>query len=317
MRVNTCFVTFAAIFAFCCTACSDQMVGSGVTALASHKLTRPSMRSHWTATPVGQFADPYGVAVGPTCTGGTCTVVVADPGSKKVFALSPNGSLAVLLDAAQMGGTFDPQGVSVDSDGNVFVADKEHWNNAALGSYIEQLRPTGRLEIHPDSEIRFPLYYRSVAAFAFTPLLGAAYGAAASRQPLTDRGHLFCHRYIQKHDACPFSTTPFNDPYGIAVDERNQVYVADPRDKKAYRVVNGGVHDLGMTFVDPYGIAVTPDGQYVYVADAGAKKVYERSPDGTWGAIGTFADPYGVAVSRDRTVWVADPGSKQVWKLSP
>jgi DNA-binding beta-propeller fold protein YncE len=74
--------------------------------------------------------------------------------------------------------------------------------------------------------------------------------------------------------------------------------------------------DLGMTFVDPCGIAVTPTGGYVYVADAGAKTVYELAPGRGWSAIGTFADPVGVAVSEDRTVWVAGRGSKNVWKLT-
>lgn len=274
------------------------------------------MHMQWAATPIGQFGDPYGVAVNPICTGDNCTVVVADPGSKSVISVSPDGSRSVLLDAARMGGAFDPLGVSVDSNGNVFVADKEH--EGTLYSYIEELQPSGKVRVYYGSQARYPQYYRSVAAFDFSESHGGVYGAAASRHPLTEKGKISCQRYLDKdYNPCLFFATTFNDPYGVAVDEYNHVYVADARDKKAYRVGHDGVHDLGMTFADPYGIAVTPNGHYVYVADAGAKKVYERAPDGTWSTIGTFADPYGVAVSRDRTVWVADPGSKQVWKLSP
>jgi glucose/arabinose dehydrogenase len=32
--------------------------------------------------------------------------------------------------------------------------------------------------------------------------------------------------------------------------------------------------------------------------------------------VDSFADPYGVAVARDGTLYVADPGSKNVWKLT-
>lgn len=102
----------------------------------------------------------------------------------------------------------------------------------------------------------------------------------------------------------------------MAVDGKGALYVADARDKKAYRVVGGSAEDLGKTFADPYGIAASLDGRTVYVADAGDKNVWERSPDGSWRVVERFADPYGVAVDAAGVVYVADPGSKEVWKLT-
>jgi DNA-binding beta-propeller fold protein YncE len=67
-------------------------------------------------------------------------------------------------------------------------------------------------------------------------------------------------------------------------------------------------------FKDPYDVAVAAD-KAVFVADAGSKKVY-RVAGGSDTEIGTFADPYAVAVSLDgKRVYVADAGSKNVQEL--
>jgi DNA-binding beta-propeller fold protein YncE len=265
----------------------------------------------WTQVSVGTFVDPYSVTLNPSCSE-PCDIYVADPGSNNIYEIKPDGATRPILDPNSVGPTFDPVGISMTKDGTLYVADKGSSESTILATGAHG----GLREISAGRE-SWPLFNRSVAGyynFGGT-LRYAVYAAVASHLPLTSAGRVAC---VQGGPGCLFSKSTFSDPYGVAVDDSNQVFMVDARDKKAYRISAGPqAHDLGMTFVDPYGIAVTPDGRWVYVADAGAKKVYERSPDGTWSVIGTFADPYGVAVGADRTVYVADPGSKQVWKLRP
>lgn len=258
---------------------------------------------------MGTFADPYSVTVNPKCSG-ACSIFVADPGANTVYEVTANLAKRMLIAPASVGSTFDPVGVGVNVKDEVFIADK-----GGRYSAIEITGSGGGIGMLTGALIDHPLYYRGVAAYHLRTTAGtewAVYAAAATHFPLTSQGKLECVRGT----ACAFQSHTFSDPYGVAVDLKNQVFVVDARDKKAYRVTAHGAHDLGKTFVDPYGIAVTPDGQWIYVADAGAKKVYQRDPYGTWSEVGTFADPYGVAVGPDRTLYVADPGSKNVWKVT-
>jgi hypothetical protein len=72
-----------------------------------------------------------------------------------------------------------------------------------------------------------------VATFQFDQSEAAFYGAAASRHPLTTKGELSCHPYIEEYNPCFFSTIPSSDPYGIAVNRLGDVFFTDARDKKA------------------------------------------------------------------------------------
>jgi glucose/arabinose dehydrogenase len=47
-----------------------------------------------------------------------------------------------------------------------------------------------------------------------------------------------------------------------------------------------------------------------------SSRYHQRDLTGSWSVVDSFADPYGVAVARDGTLYVADPGSKNVWKLT-
>ncbi len=270
--------------------------------------------AHWTKTSIGVFGDPYGVAVDSTCRGG-CDVYVSDPGNRTVYVVKPDGSRSPIADFSGVR-HFDPQGLGyVHGYHEILIADKAPGGLSfvyTVGRYI-----TTPLLV-PDSIVRYPKYNRGVAGFSFfvnpTNQANAIYAAQATYLPLTTKGAVACVRGGQY---CLFASHVLSDPYDVAIDETGAPFAVDARDKKAYRLLSHDAVDLGMTFVDPYGIAVTPDGKYVYVADAGAKKVYQRSPDGVWTEIGAFADPYAVAVQADRTLFVADHGDRNVWKLTP
>jgi DNA-binding beta-propeller fold protein YncE len=274
-------------------------------------LVAPHPVAHWAQTSIGTFGDPYGVAVDQHCSG-QCDVFVSDPGTRTVYLVKPDGSRRPVADTSKFGKNFDPQGIGYMEYGKrLLIADKGSPSLIAVASLY------GWHAWLPHSSAEFPKYNRAVAGYAYYNTVkdqaAAVYAAQATYHPLVSKGAVAC----VEGSGCLWGSSVFSDPYGVAVDASGTLFVVDARDKKAYRISHHDFQALGMTFVDPYGVAVTADGKYVYVADAGAKKVYQRAPDGVWSEVGTFADPYAVAVQADRTLYVADPGSRHVWRLTP
>jgi DNA-binding beta-propeller fold protein YncE len=250
-------------------ACSSAGAGSHETLPA--QVSRAHVQAHWVRVSLGTFADPYGVAVNPYCSS-NCTVYVADPGSKMVYKIPAGGTKTPV--AAFGDPNFDPQGVSVQHEGGndrVFIADK----GPNVGTRVWDVNVYGNASVccHGVNyySAKFPLYNRGVAVFA-PPGEFALYAAQATQHPLTTQGRVKCVIHFK---TCQFGSTTFSDPYAIAVDGNGAQYVADARDKKAYRIVSGAATDLGKTFVDPYGIAASLDGRTVYVADPGSKEVWK------------------------------------------
>jgi DNA-binding beta-propeller fold protein YncE len=263
----------------------------------------------WSCASLGSFGDPYGVGVNPRCTA-QCDVYVADPGSKKVWKVSPDGSRTAI--GAFPATNFDPQSVAVSPDGDVYVADKAncyYWKVKPDGatSYVlvySNCRPTHQ-------------YVRGVTVDG----RGQVYLCIA----LGPLGQLDFSGDVRQvagfNDGFPYTKLP--DPYSVAANvSGTNIFVVDAKAKAAYRIYkeagsNGvwQIVQLGKTFSDPYGVAVDSRNDFVYVADAGDKRVWQGSPSG-WSVIGVFADPYGVAVDGAGNLYVADPGSKQVFKLS-
>jgi DNA-binding beta-propeller fold protein YncE len=271
------------------------MPSSAPSSTASSRLARP----HWTKTSVGKFVDPYGVAVAADG-----MLYVADPGDKSIWKISSEGRKKLLAPLPAVAGPkFDPVGIGVAANGSVvYVADKGTGHIWGVKSDNSIVKVAGA---YP-----WPLYPRGVA---FSGSTGTIYADIATASPGSTKGSVRCLSAM-----CPALTVrEFDNPYGAAADDRGNVYVADAGAKQVFRADASGLTSIGR-FVDPYGVAVTPDGAHVYVADAGAKKVFAGTPDGSsWSEIGTFGDPYGVAAAADGTVYVADPGTKDVWKLQP
>ena len=265
----------------------------------------PSMVSTFAGSTVG-FADgtgaaakfdrPFGVAIDATG-----NLYVADSYNHKIRKISPAGVITTL--AGSTGGFADgtgssaqfyfPVSVCVDVSGNVYVAD--------YGNHrIRKISPTGSV----------------------TTLAGSTTGFADGNG----------------------STAQFNFPFGIALDNSGNVYVADANNNKIRKISPAGMvttlagstfgfsDGLGTAaqFNSPFGIAVDNSGN-VYVADSGNNKIRKITPTGLvstlagstrgfsdgLGNAAQFDDPFNVAIDAIGNVYVADSVNNKIRKISP
>jgi DNA-binding beta-propeller fold protein YncE len=287
-------------------ACSVSAANPAASVVAGANARSKAVGPRWIKRSLGTFADPYGVAVVATCKS-SCDVYVADPGSKTIWKVAPDGTKSSVGSFSAAGSSFDPQSVAVSNAGFIYVADKA----PGAKSVVWEVTPDGRTTPVAGFVSWRDDYFRGV---------GLAYsnGAVASilaTDALRNRnGSAWFYT-----SCCSYRARAFGDPYAVAGDGVGNAYVADALQKRIYRLPynnRAGPVAVGRAFVDPYGVAATLDGQYVYVADAGDKRVWEIAPDGTSSVVENFADPYGVAVDAAGDLYVADPGSKNVWKLT-
>ncbi len=130
----------------------------------------------------------------------------------------------------------------------------------------------------------------------------------------------------------------FNGPRDIAIAPDGSLYVADSFNSRIQHLTPDGelINEWGIssnvtadnppdqvTFIEPWGIALSPDGEFVYVADTWNNRIQKFTADGEyvleWGqpAQGTITDfgfygPRDVAVDADGNVYVADTGNKRI-----
>jgi sugar lactone lactonase YvrE len=248
------------------------------------------------------FSAPQGIAVD-----GNGNVYVADTGNSTIREITPSGVSSTLAGSAGNPGSADgtnttaqfyqPQGVAVDSSGNVYVADT--WNHTI----------------------------RKITSGGVSSTLAGQAGVFGSFDGANGAAR-------------------FNNPSAIAVDASGNLYVSDFNNDTIREVSPGGVVSTiagwaGMwgssdgagtnaSFFEPAGISVSAAGN-LYVVDSGNNTLRELtfanstwtvatiaglpgvsgSADGT-GAAAEFYNPAGVAVSSLGYVYVADSGNNTV-----
>jgi DNA-binding beta-propeller fold protein YncE len=250
------------------------------------------------------------------------------------LAMWGTGGLAV--------GQFNiPDGVAVDSAGNVYVADR-------LNNRIQKFTAGGRfLDAWggpPGAAIRqFNAPY-GVAVDG----LGHVYVADTQNnrvQKLSSTGRFLATWGHNGGDGTPgIGNGEFTDPRGIAVDDAGDVYVADHGNNRIQKLsptgrflarwgANGGDGTPGSAdgeFRIPRGIAIDHAG-HVYVADKGNNRIQELSRTGRfmrrWGANGgdgspgagdgQFNLPYNIAIDGAGDLYVTDVLNHRVQKFSP
>lgn len=281
-------------------------------------------------------------------------VYVADTQNNKIRKITSAGVVATLagsgasgaVDGTGIAASFSyPQGVAVDSSGNVYVA--EYYK-------IRKITPAGAVTTLAGSGVPGSKDGTGAAASFFYPGgiavddIGNVYVADGSNnkiRKITPAGVVttFAGSGVSGSEDGTGTEASFSYPGGVAVDKNENVYVADSRNHKIRKITPAGVvttlagsgrpgsrDGTAASFFGPDGVAVDSSGD-VYVVDSGNHKIRKITPagvvttlagsgalgavDGT-GSAASFYVPLGVAVDSSGNMYVADPSNNLIRKIT-
>ena len=279
-------------------------------------------------------------------------VYVTD-GNRKIRKITPAGVVTTLAGSGVSGSedgpgsaaSFNyPNGVAVDSIGNVYVA--EYYK-------IRKITPVGVVTTLAGSGVSGSDDGTGTAA-SFNSLNGVAVDStgniyvADSRdnkiRKITPEGVVttLAGSGVSGSDDGTGAAASFNYPEGVAVDSSGNVYVGDSRNHKIRKITPVGVvttlagsgrqgsrDGTAASFKNPSGVAVDTSGN-IYVAD-GNRKIRKITPEGVVttlagsgvsgsedgpGSAASFYYPEGVAVDSIGNVYVADNYNNLIRKIT-
>ena len=282
-------------------------------------------------TDAGKFESPRNIAIAPDG-----SLYVADTGNHRIQHLSAQGEFINMWGSfadistgnAQPGTFYEPWGIAVDNNNNVYVADT--WNHRIqkfdeAGNFIEQWgffgqgeEPTafwGPRDIKVDSQ---------------------------NRIFVTDTGNkrivIFTSDgdYINQFGSAGLMSGQFDEPVGIAIDNEGRIFVADTWNQRIQRFVTDNTFTsftadkeweisgwYGQSLDNKPYLAISKNNQ-LYISDPEGYRILEFDTDGNfikyWGDYGSGPDglnlPTGLAVDKQGGVWVVDTGNHRVLHFS-
>ena len=306
-----------------------------------------------------RFYNPYGVAADSAG-----NLYVADTSNHTIRKVTPGNLVTTLAGLAGNAGSANgtgssarfsaPEGVAVDSAGNVYVAENSNHTirKVTPGGVVTTLAGLAGSYGSADgtgSNARF-YYPRGVAADSAGNLYVADTYNRTIRK-VTPGGVVTTLAGVAGSYGSADGTgsaAQFYVPYGVAVDSAGNVYVADSCNGTIRKVTPAGVvttlaglaESYGSAdgsgslarFAAPCGVAVDSAGN-VYVGDTGNETIRKITPggvvttlaglagsygsaDGT-GSGARFSDPRGVALDSAGNVYVADFFNHTIRKVTP
>lgn len=253
---------------------------------------------------VARFDFPSGVA---TDTAGN--VYVADGGNQTIRKITPSGVVSTVAGSPGVSGTADgtgsaahfdfPENLSVDSAGNIYVAD-------AINYAIRKITPSGQVTTIAGSKGTSGSADGRGSAAGFNAPRDVVVDASGVLY-VTDEFNNTIRKITPAGDVTTFAgqkgaeggvdgvgtSARFNDPWGLGIDLLGNVYVAD-RGNNAIRQIS------------PQGLVKT----------LGGLAVRQGSADG-FGTAARFNHPQGVAADRLGNVFVADTLNDTIRKIAP
>jgi sugar lactone lactonase YvrE len=297
-----------------------------------------------------RFDYPQGVAVDSSG-----NIYVADLGNSTIRKITSGGVVTTLAglegstggaDGTGSAARFDyPQGVAVDSSGNIYVADTDN-------DTIRKITPGGVVTTLEGLAGSVGSADGAGSAARFYKPYGVAVDSSGNVY-VADRDNFTIRKITPDGVVTTLlgssgSALQFWTPQSVAVDSSGNVYVADTFNNTIDKITAGGVvttlaGQAGIAgsadgtgsaalFNGPAGVAVDSSGN-VYVTDSGNATIRTITPagvvttlaglarsygsdDGT-GSAARFLSPAGVAVDALGNIYVADVDNSTIRKISP
>jgi serine/threonine protein phosphatase PrpC/DNA-binding beta-propeller fold protein YncE len=290
---------------------------------------------------------------GQTAQSGAPSLLPGQPGQPGQSGQSGQ-SASPKQQALPFGGLKHPQGVAVDSSGNVYVV----YANGSGGTVMRLAAGSSTPTALPFSELTSP-YGVAVDSAGDVFVTDVHHGGRLAELQVGSvsavdllAGKIYSHRLLrprgvavdsagivyvanQGNEQRPASVeripagldglgvvtfSGLSEPMGVAVDAAGNVYVTDQKNNRVFKVAPGPSTPTELRFTGlkrPQGVAVDTAGN-VFVADSGNQRVVKLAPGSDAPVVLQFSglvNPTGVAVDAAGAVYVADDGSGQVVKL--
>jgi sugar lactone lactonase YvrE len=294
-------------------------------------------------------------------------VYIADSGNAVVEKITPSGTLSIIAGKAGQSGTPTPgpatssdlgvpDGLAVDSSGNLFIDD-------ASNDVVEKVTPSGTLSIvagkigqsgapTPGPATSSDLDDPTGVTVDATGNLYVADTYNADIEKVTPSGTLSIIAGTGHSGAPtpgPATGSDLGHPFGVAIDSTGSIYIADTPNDMVEKVTSSGTLSIFAGFgaqsgvptpgpaissdLDhPAGVAVDSSGN-LYIADTYNDVVEKITPSGTLSVIAgdgrpgaptpgpatatPLGGPNGVAVDSSGNLYIADGGNAVVEKVTP